>query len=103
MEFLSNLGISNRTIESLKNNCSKEELSDIVECSNRVKSSILLLRGFGVTNSTIEDILVMDYHKLMPGGQHLIKAFQRVSNLSEFVNNLNRDVVTYMDYLDNIF
>ena len=31
----------------------------------------------------------MDYHKLMPGGQHLIKAFQRVGNLGEFVNNLN--------------
>ena len=101
MDYLIKIGISNRVLEELNNNCTDLEKETIVNCLGRLESSILYLRELGVRNDVIEEILIRDYHVLMPGRKHLEASLDKLADINQFVSAINEHV-EYMDYLTNI-
>lgn len=101
MQYLIKLGISKSTLDFLKTNCTKEEIISITNCMSRLESSILYLRELGVNNEIIEQIIMIDYHVLMPGRKHLEIALSKLQDINQFVSSINEHV-EYMDYLRNI-
>lgn len=101
MEYLIKLGISKEVVEEVVKNSTKGEIESIINCMGRLESSILYLRELGVNNSVIEEILVRDYHVLMPGRKHLEASLSKLKDINQFVVAINEHV-EYMDYLTNI-
>ena len=101
MEYLIKIGISKEVVQEIKDNSTKGEIESIINCMGRLESSIIYLRELGVKNSVIEEILVLDYHVLMPGRKHLEVALSKLNNINDFVQAINENV-EYMEYLENI-
>lgn len=101
MEYLIKIGISPKVVEFLKQDCTDIEKDAIGNCMGRLESSILYLREIGVLNSVIEEILMEDYHVLMPGRELLEKSLSHIDSIEKFVSLINQDI-EYMDYLTNI-
>ena len=99
MNFLLEFGISESTITILNDICSEEEKDTAILCSDRINSSISYLKSIGVTNETIEELMIDDYTLFMPGEEKLAKAISKV-NKELFVEYINSDI-SYSKYLKN--
>lgn len=101
MKFLKEVGISDELIEALEDNYLDMEIVSMNENSDNIISSINYLKSINVNDKVIEDILILDYCILMPGGKALEKAVSKL-NKEDFVNKLSDDI-NYMEYLYDIY
>lgn len=101
MEYLVSIGISKEVLDELKEDLTKGEIESINNCLDRLESSILYLREIGVKNSVIEEIILLDYHVLMPGRKYLEIALSKIQDVNYFVAALNENI-EYVEYLRNI-
>ncbi len=101
MEEINQFNISQNAVDLIKLNYSQSEIDSMNNNREKLLSSIMLLKEIGVTDKTIEAILVCEYNVLMPGREYLIKALAKIGDIPKFVSLLNADV-NYLDYLSNI-
>ena len=101
MEQVNQFNISQESIDLIKLNYSQDELDSMRNNQNKIESSIMLLKEIGVTDKTIEDIIVCEYNVLIPGREYLIKALAKIGDIQKFVSLLNEDI-NYIDYLSDI-
>ncbi len=99
-ELLEGFDLSNETIKTLEKICSDNEKKELENCIDRFYSSIMYLREIGVTNNTIEQIILTDHHILLAGKENIQRALSKISNLNAYVSLLNNDI-SYMDNLKN--
>ena len=97
MNFLKEIGISNETISVLNEICLPIEKSSAESNKEFIFSSIEYLKSIGIDNKTIEDILVFDYHYLMPGADMLKKSVDK-NGVDIVVKKINEDLdnLTYL-------
>lgn len=97
MEYLLELNFDKSKYEEIQNIYTEEEKREISTCEDTITSSIFYLRSIGVNNSTIENIMLYDYHILVPGEKYLKKAVSKV-NKEQLVLAINSNI-EYSRYL----
>ena len=100
MQFLSDIGISQKTIELIEDQCVDLELENFELFERDLTSSIELLRSVGVKGNIIEDILCKDFRVLLSGEKYIKKALDNTGDINTYVNKLNSDFM-YYEYLYN--
>lgn len=101
MDQRNHFNISQESIDLMKLNYSQAELDSMKNNQSKLLSSIMLLKEIGVTDKTIEEILICEYSVLMPGREYLIRALAKIGDVRKFVSLLNEDI-NYVDYLSDI-
>ena len=100
MDFLSNLGITNETIQSIKHQCIDDvEISQFYLYKSSIESSVLLMRRIGVRQEAIEEILKENFRIFLPGEEYLKDVLAKINDINSFVEKLNSDPIQYCDYL----
>lgn len=100
MQFLTDIGISQKTIELIEDQCVDLELENFELFKRDLTSSIELLRSVGVKSNIIEDILCKDFRVLLSGEKYIKKALDNTGDINTYVNKLNSDFM-YYEYLYN--
>ena len=101
MDSLIEINISSDVVESMKICYSENEINSIETNPKDLVSSILLLREIGVSEDIINEILIFDYHVLMPGRKALLNALSKIGDIPKFFDSLNEDI-TNLEYLTDI-
>lgn len=97
MDYLLELGIRRKTVDILNSNLLDIEKQELVFLEDRVTESIIYLMQIGIKIEAIDDILLEDYHILIPGKDKLQKAIGKHGGDS-FVRMINENS-DYMNYL----
>ena len=101
VELLEGFDISLKTTNILEENLTSSEKEELENCIERFYSAITYLREIGVSNETIEEIILEDHHVLIAGRKNIETALSKINNIQGFVQMLNNDV-NYMSFLKNI-
>lgn len=99
MIFLKEFGISQNVIDVLEEILDIEEKENFNDCADYVASSIRYLQSIGLTNETIDKIILEDASILLSGDYNLKRAVDKVDCVA-LVEALNNDI-RYIDYLND--